>query len=587
MPLLAGLLSLWLGADRNFDLINYHLYDAYAFLQGRLATDLAPAGMQSYFNPLLDLPYYWMSQHLPPMLVGFLMGLLHGLNFVVLLAIARKLLPELPEQDRYRGPLLLALAGCLTANFLSEFGNSMGDDSTALLVLLGVYLLVMDWEAVLAAGRRGLSLALLGGFAVGIAAGLKLTNAVYAVALCAGLFLAARGLLPRLRLSFTAGIGVLLGLALAGGYWWLLMWQHFHNPLFPQFSSLFPNPLALKVSVADTSWLPKNLPQRLLWPLLISLDSHRVGQLSLHQVIWALVYGLFIAWAVTALRRRLGKQAAPAVDGRQVFILAFVAVAFVVWMLIFSIGRYLVSAELLAPLVLFLLCLRLWPYLRARRIAGWALTLATLLVLLGGVKSWGHESWGSPLFQADVPPLSVPDKTTVLIFDDTQPNAWLATQFPAAVAFAGVHQDFPESGRYMRQVHEMAATRGGPAYAIVQAHTNWRVDSLAKSNATATRLGLESGPRGCGFLSWASGHLHLHAGVSATAGGGCDLTLLPEDAEDTAAEDRASATKAADILPRYGFNLDPAQCRVYPDHIGQGTYAYQWCPLTDSKAKAL
>jgi len=102
VPIIFGLYSLGQGADSNWDLRNYHLYNAYAFLHGRLAVDLAPAGMQSYFNPLLDVPYYLMTMHLPAMLVGFIMGVIHGLNFVLVLGICRLTLSDLPESLRYR-----------------------------------------------------------------------------------------------------------------------------------------------------------------------------------------------------------------------------------------------------------------------------------------------------------------------------------------------------------------------------------------------------------------------------------------------------------------------------------------------------
>ena len=92
VPVLFGLLSIGLGQDDNWDLRNYHWYNAYALLNGRLDLDMAPGQWQSYFNPLIDVPYYLLSTTLPGPLVGFLMGFVHGLNFVLLLAIARQLL---------------------------------------------------------------------------------------------------------------------------------------------------------------------------------------------------------------------------------------------------------------------------------------------------------------------------------------------------------------------------------------------------------------------------------------------------------------------------------------------------------------
>src|SRR4051812_35601818 len=65
MPLLFGFLSLALGQDDNWDLRNYHWYNPYALLNGRLQIDMAPAQWQSYFNPLIDVPYYLLTTRFP------------------------------------------------------------------------------------------------------------------------------------------------------------------------------------------------------------------------------------------------------------------------------------------------------------------------------------------------------------------------------------------------------------------------------------------------------------------------------------------------------------------------------------------
>ncbi len=58
VPIFFGAWSYLLGQDRNADLINYHLYNAFAFLNNK-HYDFAVAGLQSFFNPLIDLPYYF------------------------------------------------------------------------------------------------------------------------------------------------------------------------------------------------------------------------------------------------------------------------------------------------------------------------------------------------------------------------------------------------------------------------------------------------------------------------------------------------------------------------------------------------
>lgn len=47
MPVLFGLVSLMLGQDDNWDMKNYHWYDPYALLHGRVGVDMAPGQWQS------------------------------------------------------------------------------------------------------------------------------------------------------------------------------------------------------------------------------------------------------------------------------------------------------------------------------------------------------------------------------------------------------------------------------------------------------------------------------------------------------------------------------------------------------------
>ena len=72
----AGAASLLIGKDVNWDLRNYHYYNAFAFLNGRFGWDLAPAQIQTYFNPLGDFPFYALVNVMPgPRSVAFAMAL--------------------------------------------------------------------------------------------------------------------------------------------------------------------------------------------------------------------------------------------------------------------------------------------------------------------------------------------------------------------------------------------------------------------------------------------------------------------------------------------------------------------------------
>jgi hypothetical protein len=295
---------------------------------------------------------------------------------------------------------------------------------------------------------------------------------------------------------------------------------------------------------------------------------------------------LFWWWAFRALWSRFRAGRREAVDARAAYLIATVAVGYFLWMELFSIYRYLVPLELLAPLLAFILLRQLLPYLKARRAAAWTLSIASLVVVLGGVTTWGHEPWSEEMYQVELPQLSQPDKTTVLLSGHEAPLTWLAVFFPRDVSFVGLSEGFPESVYYVQRAHAMIAARGGPVYAFAPAHHSWRADDVERAQVWAGRLGLTGSAGGCSTLAWLADHLQLHAAVIPTEVGDtarCRLDLLAEDREDTAAEDRASAEQTARLLKRYDLVLDPQSCALLTAHLGQGTYPYQWCRVEDGK----
>lgn len=580
VPFLFGAWSLWLGVDANWDLYNYHLYNPFAFLHGKLAIDLAPAGLQSYFNPLLDVPYYLASRSLPAPVVAFAMGTIHGFNFVLLLEIARRVLAAVPDRERIGIPL--SVAGVLTGNFLSELGNTMGDDATALFVLGALCIVVAGWDVLVAGGVRGLGRALLGGIVLGLGFGLKLTNGVYAVALCASLLFVPARAASRLSLAFVFGLGVLAGFAATGGFWMHEMWTMFGNPLFPQFSAWFPNPLTRAMGIADAERLPKGALETLGWPFIFSLDSRRVGQVVIRQAIWPIVYVLFFWWAAVRVAARRRGSATAVLEGPARLVVAFAAISYVVWMGLFSIARYLVPAELLAPLVAFVLLAALVGHERARAVAAWLIGASTVLVLAGGVQTWGHEGLARRAFRVDVPEIARPGETAVVLVGEDPPWAWLAPFFPDQVSFAQVGGNFPAGPAYRERLHAILRSRTGPHHVILRGARDFRRENVARANGYARRLGLTGSEGGCRALRWAVERLHVHARVVDRPPGdpaSCELALRPGDGKDVTAEDRREQAEAQTMLSAYGLRLDAASCRSYRAHVGTGVSVYQWCTL--------
>lgn len=576
---LSGIYSLWLGADANWDLTNYHLYNPFAWLNGKASIDVAPAGLQTYFNPLIDLPFYEAGRQLPAAGVGFAMGALQGLMFPLLYRIARSVFPTAPigEQKVW---LLIAAAGTLTAGFLSELGNSMGDTNTALLVLAALAIILSAWDSLIDGDLRAALRMALAGVLAGLACGLKLTNAMYAVALCVSLFAYPGSRGCRFRLATFFGVGVLLGTAASGGYWMLSMWHAYGNPLYPQFSAHFPSALTRPIAVADTRWGSHGFLETMLWPFIFSLRPHRVSETEIHQVIWPLAYLLFLGvigklvWPGRALRP------AQSIDRRWVFLLSVIAVGYVLWLLVFSIYRYLVAIEVLAPLAVVVMLHVLFDLKRARILSVVALSLSTLVVVAGGAHTWGHEGWSDPVYHADLPDLSTPQTSTVLLFSPINAWGWLATLFPRSVAFVGIGTSFPEGPRFAAHVQQLAQSRDGPVFALIDGVYDRRALSIAKTNDRLASLGITNSERGCHMLQWATAHFGLRVTVVGSDAGQCSVALPALNGRDIEAENLAIAARAAPVFENYGFGLDPARCQRFRAGIGTGVTVYQWCPLS-------
>lgn len=579
VPVLCGLVSVWLGQDDNWDLRNYHWYNAYALLNGRLDLDMAPGQWQSYFNPLIDVPYYLLSTTLPGPLVGFLMGFVHGLNFVLLLAIARQLLGE--RAGGARLPLLLAAVGVCGAGFLSQLGNTMGDNLTALLVLGALHLVLRGWDDLHNASTRVIGLMLLSGLAMGVGTGLKLTNAPYAVALCAALLTAPASWRVRVALAAVQGSAVAVGIVIAAGYWWLTMWERFGNPLFPQFNNLFRSPLAQQLGVIDNHHMPQNALEALAWPLVFMAQITRVSEIPLKLAVVPLLYVLALLFVVLWLAGKARPRPAPsALSPRARFLLVFGLIAYLLWMKLFGIYRYLVPLELLAPLMVWLLVERMAAPVCAARIGGWLLAATTLAVF--PFASWGHASWASPNFGAQVPKLARPADTIVFTAHGDPPMGWLATFFPRDVRVIALAGGFPESPAWLARIESAIAARPGPHYVMLAASRNTTGASLQRKRALVDSLGLTASAAGCERLAWVTSRVRFKVDVKKVdePERQCTLASTERVVDEAPTQDRAVMDTAKASLARYGLAIDDGACTTYMATIGTTPSPFRFCPVT-------
>jgi hypothetical protein len=572
-PLVLGLVSLLLGQDDSWDMKNYHIYNPWALLNGRLDMDMAPAQWQSYFNPALDLVHHFLNAAMPAPLAGFIMGALHGINFVLVMMIARSMLQPLRAADTVRLPLLLAVAGMCSVGFLSELGNSMGDNLSAVFVLGSLCLLLRQWDALTGWSAATARLTLVSGLVMGLGAGLKLTNATYAVALCVALLTLPGTAWLRVRIAFVFGVGVLCGVALTAGYWFATMWKQFGNPLFPQFNKIFGSPLALPSGVIDNTHVPQSLFETLAWPLVFSMHFERVSELVFRQWLWPVLYVLFLA----LVAKWLFEHVLTVVPPRIRFLFVFFVLAFVAWMELFGIHRYLVPLELLGPLVVWLLLHRLLHEEQARIVGAWTLIAISLIVF--PFRTWGHTPWASQAIRAELPSWPAPETSIVFTALAHPPSGWMVKLLPPQVRVISVGSGFPESPAYLERIQAAVSSRTGPHYLLVQAAKNPEEKKLAQRQAAAEWLGMTKDAQSCARLDRFTRKVRLHVQVRTpgSRGAACELELQPEYRVDLAAENKDILARANKVLVNYGQRLVAGGCTQHNAFIGAEAMPYLLC----------
>lgn len=470
-PILHGFLSLWLGQDANWDLRNYHFYNAYAFLHGRLGFDVAVAHHATYYNPLSDLPFYALATALPPRATGFVLGAVHGLNFIPVVAIAWRLLATAPPRVRDSGAIALAAVGMLGAGALSEVGTTFHDNFISLFMLGALAGLVLSYRRLVEAPLpHALAIVAALGVLSGFGAGLKQTAVILSVGCCAGLLFVTADWGRRFMLAFVFGLGVLAGIALGGGYWMWALWREFGNPLFPYYNDVFRSPWADPVDYVNRVYLPASLAEALLYPFAFAIEPFRVSEVGVRDLRLPLLYALAIAALLAWPVRRLwaGAGAFRLTDHHPgTLVLVAGGAAYLAWLKMFGVYRYLVPLEMLAPIMILLIADRL---ALPRWVHGALLTgmLAAALATMHPA-SWGRAPWAADYF--GMPRLEIPEpRKTMVLMTGNEPTAWMIPFFPPEIPFLRIDGWFfrpdGKANRGIREMQRRIRGHAGPLYAL-------------------------------------------------------------------------------------------------------------------------
>ena len=454
------------GQDVNWDQLNYHLSSPFLLLHGTFWRSIAPSGLQTYLNPLVLLPQYIMLRSLPPMAATIVIDLVQCLAFVIAARICLGVAGPDLDGTGYRHALLGFVLCLASPMALSEAGTTIVDLLLATPVLLAYYLLLQRETA--SASRRSCVVA---GILLGVAAGLKLTNAPFAIG--APLFLLAGTASPRQRAIDLVQLvlGGMAGFVVVAGYWHFELWRHFGSPTFPYFNDIFHSPDAPAVSLRDSRFVTTSAWDVVRYPVYwLFGGSPTPGLLSpasetdpkdARFVLILLVAPA--ALAVHACRRDQPRLLARPATG---LLLAW-ALDYLVWLYLFGIHRYMIPIEILSGAVLLVLV----SWIDTGRLRFWVLLAMAAVVLVRiHVASWQHLPWAAHSRVVATAPLRL--QGAPIIFLSSKPTAFVALSLPDTARYVGMYGDFDLAATndttLTRQLkRDLAAADGISLYAVV------------------------------------------------------------------------------------------------------------------------
>lgn len=438
--ILVGSISVILGQDASWDLRNYHFYNPYMLLTGRFKFDILPAQIQTFFNPLIDVPFFTAIYYLkvPPILWGFLWGGIHGLNIWLIHQITYYSLLNIKEINRQLISCFAAVTGIAGAAFFSEIGTSIGDSTSSLFVLTSLLILIYDLAHL---KKITLKKTIIAGFVIGLGVGLKLTVALYGIALIISINFIKNKPQEKLRNLAALMSSMFIGFLTTAGYWMMLMWLNFKSPLFPFYNQIFQSPyIRTDYNLKDARFLPRDLWQTLFYPFYFLQKQTLVSESKFQDPRLAIAYifiVIFLIFIAVKLTQKINRSSYNIINPSILtLILPFYIISYLIWLKLFSIYRYLIVLELLTPVLVILILGYIYP---SRKVL---FTVASILfmIMITTTKplDWWRIGWKPNYFGIESQALAKYENKVIVMWGDDG-NSYIVPYFPASTRFIRIH----------------------------------------------------------------------------------------------------------------------------------------------------
>jgi hypothetical protein len=472
----AGVLSVQMGQDVNWDLQNYHYYIPWAWWHDHrgYTFDIAAAQLQTYHNPLLDLPFFLMvDAGWDPQVIAFVLAVPAGIGAYFLIKTVPLLFRDLPRAERWLASVCAIGIGLTSAMGRGVLGTTMNEWPGAALAMASIYVVVRALVNRPGAAIPNSAL-LVAGLLLGFANGAKFTYGVFAVGLCLAILW--RGPIKRPYLgrawkeAIVFGLGVLAGTAVTAGSWMYALWEQFRNPIFPYGNIWIKSPWWGVYEAMGRPYGPHTLLEWLAFPFTMAAPpAFYVSEVQYIDARITLLYALALLAGCAALIQRFdkGRRAPAATLARHAEVWRvlgiFFVVSFALWTAQSSIFRYLLPLLMLSGALIVAL---LRHVLRPAVAPSAVVIVAIALVASTKIQDWGRIEFGPAWFDVK---MTAPDPHALVLLTNQEPMSYVLPFFPPDAQFLGVNNSISDAKRKTLMEDTIARTirdHRGPIYSL-------------------------------------------------------------------------------------------------------------------------
>ncbi|MGN0014080.1 MAG: hypothetical protein ACI37T_01525 [Candidatus Gastranaerophilaceae bacterium] len=451
-----------IGKETSWDFAAYHYYSVYALLHNRMGFDIMPSGIQSYLNPALDIPFYFLVKYFNdyPRIVMSIQSLYWAFTSFLVYLIAKKIFIA---EHKIFFAVFSTIIGATAFTPILENGTTWNDLPICIMFFI-VLLIFANYLFTEDSLKRTIWLTA-AGFILGMAVGLKSSAVLFLIGIIMSLiFLSPTftgggtsnhnknkfeffkfNLLKTFKVIILFTIAVIVGYFITNGYWMYILYSKFQNPFFPYYNNIFKSEYAPLLNFMDTRHLPHNIFERIFYPFffmkfnyVIEFDHIDYRYPLLYISIFIILTGNIFA----ALKKNsfFSKKLNEYVDVKFFNFLTLVLIfSYIQWVKSSGILRYILPIEFLCGIYFAIVLIYIAILAKNNRIAK-IIAIIMLGVFLTTTK---NEEWwktrnlyvepnGKKYKFLEIPNLQLPDNAVVLELGGYPTQIFIPFQNPKA-----------------------------------------------------------------------------------------------------------------------------------------------------------